>query len=81
MYQQCEIKLVLTSRHFLKRRPFDLSVELVYLEDLQKQAGWFDKLVAGLQAFLVPLFVLERVLGLDQTKRVRIHVSVRTSSI
>lgn len=61
---ECGIAHVLTSRHFLKRRPFSLKAELVYLEDLQQEASWFDKLVCVMQSFLLPSFVLERVLCL-----------------
>jgi acyl-[acyl-carrier-protein]-phospholipid O-acyltransferase / long-chain-fatty-acid--[acyl-carrier-protein] ligase len=65
---QCEISHVLSSRTFLKRRPFELHVETVYLEDLATQSTWLDRIVAAVQAYLLPLFVLERLAGVKQIK-------------
>ena len=66
--EQCEIKHVLTSRRFLEKRPFDLNAELVYLEDLKEQAGGLDKMLALLQAYALPVALLERMLGLTRIR-------------
>ncbi len=66
--EQCGIKHVLTSRRFLEKRPFQLNAEVVCLEDLKEQATGLDKLTSLLQAHLVPVAVLERMLGLTGIK-------------
>jgi acyl-[acyl-carrier-protein]-phospholipid O-acyltransferase / long-chain-fatty-acid--[acyl-carrier-protein] ligase len=59
------IRRVITSRKFLERMPLDLGgVELVVLEDLAKTASPLDKATAALGA-LLPVPLLERVLGID----------------
>ncbi|QDT01952.1 Bifunctional protein Aas [Rubripirellula lacrimiformis] len=65
----CAISHVLTSRKFLKRRPFELSAKLVCIEDLSLQATWRDKLVCGLAAYGLPSFLLDRMLGLHRTQK------------
>jgi acyl-[acyl-carrier-protein]-phospholipid O-acyltransferase/long-chain-fatty-acid--[acyl-carrier-protein] ligase len=66
--REAGIKHVLTSARFLEKRPFDLDCEVVLLEDLRTKATGVDKLLAALQAYLVPSFVLERLLGLHHIK-------------
>jgi len=61
--QKCGITHVLTSRAFLKRRPFTLEAEFVYLEDLFKKSTWLDRIVAGFEAYLLPSFLLTRACG------------------
>lgn len=48
----------------------DLQVDatLVYLEDLVKRVSTLDKLLGALCAYLLPAFVLERLLGLHEVK-------------
>jgi acyl-[acyl-carrier-protein]-phospholipid O-acyltransferase/long-chain-fatty-acid--[acyl-carrier-protein] ligase len=58
------LRHVITSQAFLKRMPIDLSgVEVIVLEELAKQASPLDKAAAALLSVL-PLPVLERVLGI-----------------
>jgi len=60
------IKHVLTSRRVLERFPFKLDAAVVYLEDVHSQLPVVDKVIAALQAFLLPACVLERLLGLHR---------------
>ena len=60
------IRHVLTSRRVLERFPFHLDAEVIYLEDLRSQITRADKLVAALQALLLPAWILERILGLHK---------------
>ena len=62
--QECGITHVLSSRRFLEQRPMNLDVEVVYLEDLKEQISGTDKLIAAVQAFLVPAIILDSVFGL-----------------
>lgn len=63
---QCGIKHVLTSRKVMEKLKLDLDVEVIYLDDLREKVTLVDKLVAAVQAFAVPVFVLERLLGLTK---------------
>ena len=63
---QVEARHILTSRQFLARTNLSIDANLVFLEDLRKEVTWRDKTVALIQAYLVPLFLLERVFGLSR---------------
>lgn len=63
--QQCQIKHVLTSRRFMEKMDFQLDAELVYLEDFKDRVGLSDKLCSFLSAFMVPSWLLDRQLGLN----------------
>jgi acyl-[acyl-carrier-protein]-phospholipid O-acyltransferase/long-chain-fatty-acid--[acyl-carrier-protein] ligase len=64
---QAGIRHVLTSRKVIERFPhLAMDAELVYLEDLRGRATPWDKIVAGLQTWLLPAAVLERHLGLTR---------------
>ncbi len=62
--RQAGIKHVLTSKRFLEKNPVTLDAEMVLLEDLREKVGLFDKLAAAFLALCVPMFLLERWLGL-----------------
>jgi acyl-[acyl-carrier-protein]-phospholipid O-acyltransferase/long-chain-fatty-acid--[acyl-carrier-protein] ligase len=63
--KEAGLRHVIASRAFLERMPIDLGeVEVILLEDLAKEASPVDKGVAALQV-LLPLPLLERVLGID----------------
>jgi acyl-[acyl-carrier-protein]-phospholipid O-acyltransferase/long-chain-fatty-acid--[acyl-carrier-protein] ligase len=63
--KEAGLRRVITSRAFLQRMPIDLSgVEVVLLEDLGKQASALDK-ASGAVLAVLPLPLLERVLGID----------------
>ncbi len=66
--QQCGIRHVLTSRRFMERVNFKLNAELIYLEDFREQVTLADKLVAAIDAYAVPVTVLERWLGLHKIR-------------
>lgn len=63
---ECGIRHVLTSRRFMERLKLDVQAELVYLEDFATKATWLDKLIAFIQARLLPMPILERQLGVDR---------------
>ena len=65
---QCGIRHVLTSRKFMERFDFKLDAQLVYLEDFREQVTLADKLVAALDAYVLPSAILERWLGLHKIK-------------
>jgi acyl-[acyl-carrier-protein]-phospholipid O-acyltransferase/long-chain-fatty-acid--[acyl-carrier-protein] ligase len=66
--RQCGIRHVLTSRRFMERVKIEIKADLIYLEDFASKATLADKLVAALQARLLPIATLERMLGLGAIK-------------
>ncbi|MCH8828152.1 MAG: AMP-binding protein [Planctomycetes bacterium] len=64
--QECGIKHVLTSKRFLEKRPFSLDADVLFLEDLKEEASGWDKIASLMQAYLMPLALLERKLGLTK---------------
>ncbi|MGE3317308.1 MAG: acyl-[ACP]--phospholipid O-acyltransferase, partial [Planctomycetaceae bacterium] len=66
--EQSGIRHVLTSRKFLEKRPYNLNAKLVFLEDLKEEISSFDKAVALLQAFVAPVVLIERMMGLTSIK-------------
>jgi len=65
---QAGIRHVVTSRRFMERMPFNLDAELVYLEDYREKATPVDKVVGALQGYLLPIGLLQRLLGLHRIK-------------
>jgi len=60
------IKHILSSQAFMEKFDFELDAEVVLLDELREKITLADKLVAFMQANLLPAFVLDRVLGLNQ---------------
>ncbi|MGQ9563836.1 MAG: acyl-[ACP]--phospholipid O-acyltransferase [Thermogutta sp.] len=60
------IKHVLTSRRVLERFPFKLDATVIFLEDIHSQLTWGNKLIAAIQTWLLPAWVLERILKLHR---------------
>jgi acyl-[acyl-carrier-protein]-phospholipid O-acyltransferase/long-chain-fatty-acid--[acyl-carrier-protein] ligase len=61
--EQCNIRTVVTSRAFLEQLKLDVPVETILLEDIAKSIGIGRKLAAALAAALLPVGLLERLLG------------------
>jgi len=64
--RQAGIRRVLTSRKVMEKFDFAIDADLVYLEDFKDRIGTADKLIAALQAYAVPVWCLERLLGLTK---------------
>lgn len=60
------IKRILTSEKFLSKFDFDLDAEIVLLESLKDKVSTADKLIAFIQANLIPAWMLDRILGLNK---------------
>jgi acyl-[acyl-carrier-protein]-phospholipid O-acyltransferase/long-chain-fatty-acid--[acyl-carrier-protein] ligase len=65
---QCGIRRVLTSRRMLEKFNFKINAEYVLLEDFAHKITWLDKLVSAAMAWIMPVFLLERRLGLTRIK-------------
>jgi acyl-[acyl-carrier-protein]-phospholipid O-acyltransferase/long-chain-fatty-acid--[acyl-carrier-protein] ligase len=66
--RQAGIRHVITSRRVMQKLEFELSAEVVYLEDLREKVTGVDKAIAAVQAYATPVAVLERLLGLTKIK-------------
>lgn len=60
------VKHVLTSDRFMEKLDLELDAEIVSLDELKKKVSTLDKLIAFLQATVVPPWLLERILGLHK---------------
>ena len=66
--KQCGIRHVLTSRRMLEKFDFKIDAEFVPLEDFAGKITTFDKIISAAEAWLTPVFLLERRLGLTRVK-------------
>ena len=66
--RQAGIERVLTSRKVMDKFDFNLDAELLYLEDAKDQVGGLDKGISAFQAYAVPKFLLNWILGLSRIK-------------
>ncbi|MCS7237263.1 MAG: MFS transporter [Thermoguttaceae bacterium] len=66
--RKAKIGHVITSRRFLERFPFKLDAPYVILEDIPGQIRLVDKLLAFLYAQVLPIWVVERWLGLTKIR-------------
>jgi len=62
----CQMRHVLTSRRFQEKVNIELDVPFFFLEDLKNRVTLLDKIVAAIQTYLVPAFILDRLLGLTR---------------
>ena len=62
------IRHVLTSRKVMKKLDLEINAEVVCLEDFKEKVTLADKLTAATAAWLVPVCLLERALGLTRLK-------------
>ncbi len=65
---RCGIRRVLTSRRVLERFDLKMNAEIAYLEDLKDRFTLVDKVTAASQAWLWPVGLLERHLGLTKIR-------------
>lgn len=74
-----DIKQVITTRKLIECLKTRLPAETLFIEDLQPQLGWRDRLVAPLQAYLLPVFLLERCYQLHEDKTSELMTVIFTS--
>lgn len=61
-----KIKHVLSSEKFMSKLDVKLDAEVVLLESLKEKITSFDKAIAFIQGRLLPMVILDRVLGLNR---------------
>lgn len=66
--KDANVKHVLTSRKMLEKKPVDLGVEWVFLEDLKERVSTWDRWSAAYGTYLEPVRWLERRLGLHRVQ-------------
>ena len=62
------IRHVLTSRQVMEKLDLTIDAEVIYLEDFKEKVTLVDKLAAAAAAWIVPVALLERALGLTRLK-------------
>jgi acyl-[acyl-carrier-protein]-phospholipid O-acyltransferase/long-chain-fatty-acid--[acyl-carrier-protein] ligase len=62
------IRHVITSKLFMTKMRLEVNVPVVYLEDFKDQVTKLDKAIAALQAYIMPISILERQFGLTSIK-------------
>jgi acyl-[acyl-carrier-protein]-phospholipid O-acyltransferase/long-chain-fatty-acid--[acyl-carrier-protein] ligase len=62
------VKQVITSKRFMKQRPYDLEAEVVFMEDLKPLITGADKARAFMTARFMPIGMLTKRLGLNHIK-------------
>ncbi|MFT5303222.1 MAG: acyl-[acyl-carrier-protein]-phospholipid O-acyltransferase [Mariniblastus sp.] len=62
------VKTVLTTRKVADKFKFEFDCKVFYLDDLKDKVSGFDKAMGAFQAFAVPAFCLNRMLGLHKIK-------------
>jgi len=62
--KQAGIRHILTSRKVMQKLDMKLDAEVVYIEEFREKVTTLDKLIAGAQAYAVPVSILERMFGL-----------------
>lgn len=65
---QVGIKTVLSTADFHRKINLNLGAEVILLEDLKYKISLSERLLAIFQATLLPSFVIERILNLDELK-------------
>ncbi len=60
--EQTRMKRIITSRAFLEKAKLDISGEPVFLEDINAAITVPDKVLAFIQAFIVPIFMANRII-------------------
>lgn len=77
--KQSGIRHVLTSRLFMTKMRLEVDADVVYLEDFKDKVTSLDKAIAALQAFAVPVSVLERLFGLTKIEADELLTIIFTS--
>ena len=62
------VKQIITSKRFMKQRPYNLGVEVIFMEDLRLKITRTDKVKAFAAARFMPINMLTKRLGLHQFK-------------
>tara|TARA_R110002095_G_scaffold138182_3_gene119694 strand:- start:1773 stop:5300 length:3528 start_codon:yes stop_codon:yes gene_type:complete len=77
--QEAGIKTVLTSEKFLEKRPIDMDANVVLLDEVKLKASLFDKLICLGMAYLVPAWIIERLIGLKNVDPDELSTVIFTS--
>lgn len=78
--EKAKLTHVLTSRKFLEKKPYTLEgAEFVFLEDLKTEVTGGDKAVGALYSFLLPAWLVNKLLGFAKRSAEEILTIVFTS--
>ncbi|QDT41471.1 Bifunctional protein Aas [Gimesia alba] len=77
--KEAGIKTVLTSQKFLEKKPIDMDANVVLLDDLKPKASALDKLICAFMAYVVPAWIIERIIGLKHVDSDELSTVIFTS--
>lgn len=77
--KEAGIKHVITSQKFLEKKPMKLDAEVIFAEDIKSKISGVDKVTSLLSAFVEPIALLERRLGLTKISHDEIMTIIFTS--
>ena len=77
--RQAGIKHVLTSRRVMEKLEIEIDADVVYVEEFRDKVSTADKLIAALQAYLLPAALLERLLGVQRMQADDVFTVIFTS--
>ncbi len=78
--EQCQIKTVVTSREFLEHVKVEVPTDPIFLEDVAADPKSIERLIALILAWLTPVRVMEKLLGVQRKKDVNDLATVIFSS-
>src|SRR5882757_8045226 len=64
--QQCNLKTIVTARVFLEKAKIQPPGEVIFIEDVAKDAGFSERLAVALAASLLPAKAVEKFAGCDR---------------
>lgn len=73
------VKKVLTSKKFREKLDLDLNAEIIELEDVRSKVKTSDKIFAALATYVLPSFIVDRLLGVTKIKNEDLLTVVFTS--
>lgn len=78
--RQCNIRSVITSEKFLARLNFKLPVEAILIDEVAARPGMGEKIAAFFMAVLLPVTLIEKLLGCREPRTIDDIVTVIFSS-
>jgi acyl-[acyl-carrier-protein]-phospholipid O-acyltransferase/long-chain-fatty-acid--[acyl-carrier-protein] ligase len=77
---QCEMKYVITSKAFLEQVPVTVPGETIFAEDIRESIGSKERIIGMLMGFLLPIKMLDKILGGDRKRSVEDLATIVFSS-
>ena len=77
--REAGIKTVLTSSKFLEKKPIEMDANVVLVDEIKLKASLFDKLISLFMAYILPAWLIERIIGLTKVSSDDLSTVIFTS--